>query len=207
MRVGSGVERIYLASHSPRRRELLDQIGVSFEVLSFRSGSGGNADVDETPLPDERSDDYVLRLARAKAEFGRRFVGWRKCLPLPILAADTTLDLEGQIIGKPVDAADATAILSSLSGRTHRVLTAIAMDFEGHMETALSISEVRFRELDPAEIRRYVVSGEPMDKAGAYGIQGRGGLFVEHMAGSYSGIMGLPLCETGKLLRLAGYPI
>lgn len=206
MLLTSGFQRIYLASRSPRRRELLTQIGVHFDTLIFRTGQRADPETDETPQPGEPADAYVLRLARAKAEHGQRLIAWRKLVSQPVLAADTTLEVDGLIIGKPVDAHDAAAILARLSGRSHRVLTGVAVDFEGRVETALSVSEVRFRELDEAEIRRYVASGEPMDKAGAYGIQGRAGLFIEHLSGSYSGVMGLPLCETGKLLKAFGYP-
>ncbi|MCE1170179.1 MAG: Maf-like protein [Azovibrio sp.] len=206
MNLTSGFQRIYLASRSPRRRELLTQIGVHFDTLIFRTGNRADPETDETPLPGEAAEAYVLRLARAKAEHGQRLIGWRKLMTQPVLAADTTLEVDGQIIGKPADPVDAAAILKRLSGRSHQVLTGVAVDFEGRVETALSISAVRFRELSEAEIRLYVASGEPMDKAGAYGIQGRAGLFIEHIAGSYSGIMGLPLCETGGLLKAFGYP-
>jgi len=124
-----------------------------------------------------------------------------------VLAADTTLDFDGEIIGKPRDEDDAAAILARLSGRGHRVLTAIAMARNERVEHRLSISEVRFRALTPEEIRRYVLSGEPMDKAGAYGIQGRAAMFIEDIRGSHSGIVGLPLCETTLLLREFGYPL
>lgn len=206
MNITSGFQRIHLASRSPRRRELLAQVGVHFDPLIFRTGERADPETDETPLPGEAPDAYVLRLARAKAEHGARLIAWRKLQVLPVLAADTTLDLDGEIIGKPADAKDATEILARLSGRSHRVLTGVAVGFEDRLETALSVSEVRFRALEAEEIRRYVASGEPMDKAGAYGIQGRAGLFVAHIAGSYSGIMGLPLCETGGLLKIFGYP-
>ncbi len=205
MNLTSGTQRIYLASRSPRRRELLNQIGVHFDTLIFRTGNRADPETDESPLPGEAADTYVLRLAKAKAEHGQRLIAWRKLMPQPVLSADTTLEVDGQIIGKPVDATDAIAILKRLSGRTHRVLTGVAVDYQNQVETVLSISEVRFRELDEAEIRQYVASGEPMDKAGAYGIQGRAGLFVEHISGSYTGIMGLPLCETGALLKSLGY--
>lgn len=190
--------RIYLASHSPRRRELLHQIGIDFETLIARDG------VDETPLPGEHPTAYVERVARAKAEHGLDIVRMRRLLSRPILAADTTLELDGEIIGKPLDADDAQRILKRLSGQTHRVLTGIAVNFENRTEFVLSVSEVRFRRLDDDEIRHYVLTGEPMDKAGAYGIQGRAGLFVEYMAGSYTGVMGLPVCETGELLKRFG---
>lgn len=206
MNITSGFQRIYLASRSPRRRELLTQMGVHFDTLIFRTGNRADPETDETPQPGEAAEDYVVRLAKAKAEHGHRLIEWRKLMPQPVLAADTTLDVDGLIIGKPLDATDAAAILRRLSGRSHRVLTGVAVDFQGRVETALNISEVRFRELDEAEIRRYVASGEPMDKAGAYGIQGRAGLFIEHISGSYTGIMGLPLCETGNLLKAFGYP-
>ena len=193
--------RLYLASRSPRRRELLTQIGVAFDTLFFRSGAREDDEVDETPHPGEAPLVYVQRVACAKAEHGVRLVAQRRLRPQLVLAADTTLEFAGEVIGKPLDAADAVAILHRLSGQTHRVLTAVAVADETRLETVLSVSEVRFAELDEATIRHYVASGEPMDKAGAYGIQGRAGAFVAHLAGSYSGVMGLPLHETVTLLR------
>ena len=200
--------RIYLASKSPRRRDLLRQIGVNFDVITFRAGArGGDADVDETPIAGEEVDHYVERLALAKAEAGVRRVQWRRLLARPVLAADTTLELDGEIIGKPHDAADAHAILGRLSGRRHRVLTAVAISDGERTRSRLSVSEVRFRTLSEHEIRRYVATGEPMDKAGAYGIQGHAAVFIEEIRGSYSGIMGLPLFETAALLEVFGYPV
>ena len=199
--------RIYLASRSPRRRELLMQVGIRFDTIAFRNPPREDKDVDETAHPDETPLDYVQRVAQAKALHGWRIVGWRRLMPQPVLAADTTLELDGCIIGKPSDADDAIRILRRLSAKTHRVLTAVAVAFEGRLESALSVSEVRFGALDEGEIRRYVASGEPMDKAGAYGIQGHAGLFVEQLTGSYTGVMGLPLFETGALLRGFGYPL
>jgi septum formation protein len=199
--------RIYLASRSPRRRELLTQIGIRFDLLLFRSGAREDAEVSEDWLPGETPEAYVVRVARIKAAFGANLLGSRKVVPRPVLAADTTLDLDGGIIGKPQDEADAAAILARLSGRSHRVLTAIAMARDERLEHRLSVSEVRFRQLSAEEIRRYVQSGEPMDKAGAYGIQGRAAMFVEDIRGSHSGIVGLPLCETALLLREFGYPL
>lgn len=196
--------RIYLASRSPRRRELLTQIGVAFDSILFRAGQREDAEVDETPHAGESAIAYVERVARAKAEHGGRIIGWRKLPVQPVLSADTTLEFNGDIIGKPRDAADAEAILRRLSGCTHRVLTGVAVTHQGRTDYVLSSSEVRFRTLGDDEIRRYVLSGEPMDKAGAYGIQGRAGLFVEYIAGSYTGIMGLPVCEVGELLKGAG---
>ena len=200
--------RIYLASKSPRRRELLRQIGVHFDVLTFRSGTRGeDADVDETPLPGEAVERYVERLALSKAEAGIRRTQWRKLLLQPVLAADTALELDGDIIGKPTDMADAHAILRRLSGRRHRVLSALALSDGRRIRSKVSINEVKFRELSELEIRRYVASGEPMDKAGAYGIQGKAAIFIEDIRGSYSAIMGLPLFETAQLLDTFGYPL
>lgn len=200
--------RIYLASKSPRRRELLRQIGVHFDLLVFRDGERGkDADVDETPHPGEPVERYVERLALTKAEAGCRRLHWRSLPHHPVLGADTTLELDGHIIGKPVDANDAAAILQRLSGRTHRVLTAVALSDGTRTRSRMSISEVRFRPLEDAEIHRYVATGEPMDKAGAYGIQGRAALFIEEIRGSYTGIMGLPLFETAQLLESFGYPL
>ena len=197
--------RLYLASRSPRRRELLHQIGIDFDTLVFREGGRADFEIDETPHPDEPPVAYVERVARAKALHGRKIVNERKLPQRPVLSADTTLEFAGEIIGKPVDATDASAILRRLSGQTHRVLTGVAVDHLGRTEFVLSTSTVRFRVLAEDEIRHCVLSGEPMDKAGAYGIQGRAGLFVEHLAGSYSGVMGLPVCETGELLKGFGW--
>lgn len=200
--------RIYLASRSPRRRELLRQIGVRFDLLVFRGGErGDDADVDETPFEGEDVERYVERLALTKAEAGFRRLHWRVLPHHAVLAADTTLELDGQIIGKPVDAADAAAILRRLSGQTHRVLTAIAMCDGARTRSLTSISEVRFRTLSDNDIRRYIETGEPMDKAGAYGIQGHAAIFIEEIRGSYTGIMGLPLFETAQLLDTFGYPV
>ncbi len=199
--------RIYLASQSPRRRELLTQIGVRFDLLLFRGGSRTDESTCEDPLPAEPPDNYVLRVATAKAQHGAGLLQFRRLPERPVLAADTTLDVDGIIIGKPADDTDAAAILQRLSGRTHRVLTAVAIAQGERLEQRLTSSAVRFRTLMPDEIQRYVASGEPHDKAGAYGIQGRAAMFVEEIHGSHSGIVGLPLCETSLLLRAFGYPI
>jgi septum formation protein len=200
--------RIYLASRSPRRRELLHQIGVRFDLMPFRAPPRDDPEVSEIPHPGEMPEDYVLRVAQAKALHGRRLLRERNLPPRLLLAADTTLDLDGDIIGKPHDSGDAEAILARLSGRSHRVLTAIAVAGPGErMEHVLSISQVRFRVLAAAEIHRYALSGEPLDKAGAYAIQGQAAMFIEEIHGSPSGIVGLPLCETVLLLRRLGYPV
>ena len=199
--------RLYLASRSPRRRELLTQMGILFDTLAFRSPPRQDDDVDETAHDGEAALGYVERVARLKAEHGWRTVEMRRLMPQLVLAADTTLEFQGEIIGKPTDAGDARAILRRLSGQTHRVLTSVAVAFEGRIESAISISDVTFGAISETEIRRYVATGEPMDKAGAYGIQGRAGMFVEHLSGSYSGVMGLPLYETGVLLKRFGFPL
>ena len=196
--------RIYLASRSPRRRELLTQIGVAFDTLLFRVPPREDEDVSEAALVGEGVEDYVVRVARAKAKGGLERVGWRRMMPRPVLSADTTLDLDGAIVGKPTDAEDAIRILESLSGRSHRVLTCIAVADDQRLEHRLSVSTVRFGPLGREDIRRYVATGEPLDKASAYGIQGRAGLFVAEIQGSYTGIMGLPLFETAGLLRSFG---
>ena len=199
--------RIYLASRSPRRRDLLTQIGVRFDMLLFRAGARADPEVDESFHPGESSLDYVRRVALAKAEYGMKLINARRLPHLALLAADTTLDFGGEIIGKPADAVDAAAILRRLSGKTHRVLTAVAVHDGEQVHLAVSDSEVRFRGLDADEIHRYVQSGEPMDKAGAYGIQGRAAMFVEEIRGSHSGIVGLPLCETALLLKRCGFQL
>ncbi|MRD74021.1 septum formation inhibitor Maf [Rhodocyclus tenuis] len=193
--------RIHLASRSPRRRELLTQIGIDFDLIAFRGPPREDPEIDETPFPGEEATAYVVRVSRAKAAHGQRLVVWRGLPAQPVLAADTTLEFEGDIIGKPADAADACAILRRLSGSTHRVLTAVTVATATQIEHVLSISEVTFGELGDDDIARYVASGEAFDKAGAYGIQGRAGAFVRHLVGSYTGVMGLPLYETTQLLR------
>jgi septum formation protein len=197
--------RLFLASRSPRRRELLHQIGVVFDTLIFRDGQRADSATDETPRFNESPAAYVERIAKAKAQHGLKVVRERRLPPRPVLSADTVLEFGGKIIGKPATLDEATSILRSLSGQTHRVLTGVAVTEDWRTEYVLSTSEVRFRTIEDEEIRRYVLSGEPMDKAGAYGIQGRAGLFVEHLSGSYTGVMGLPVCETGELLKRFGW--
>jgi septum formation protein len=198
--------RIYLASQSPRRRELLKQIGVSFEMLLLRSDPRRNLEVDETPHAGEPPESYVKRIAQAKAEAGYAALRFRNLPSFPVLAADTTVTLEGRIFGKPEGAEQAADMLRQLSGKQHRVLSAVAVSLDEHVEVALSISEVRFVELSEARILRYLHNREYADKAGGYAIQGQAGAFVEHLSGSYSGVMGLPLFETVQLLQHFGYP-
>ena len=199
-------KRIYLASRSPRRRDLLKQIGVPFELLLLREDLRRGADVDETPLAEESPGVYVLRVASAKAAMAVRQIAYRGLPQKPVLSADTTVVFDGQIVGKPEDAEHAARILRTLSGREHQVLTAVAVALREQIEAQISVSSVLFRELSDAEIRSYVATGEPLDKAGAYAIQGRGGVLVTRMIGSYSGIMGLPLAETVELLQKFGIP-
>lgn len=184
---------VYLASGSPRRRELLQQIGVPFKVTS--------ALLDETPAKDETALDYVSRLAAAKAE-----AGWlrRDGEDAPVLAADTAVVLDGMILGKPQDRGDGENMLLKLSGRTHEVLTAVAVRSAAGLKIKVSHSLVTFRPIKPAEARAYWDTGEPRDKAGAYAIQGAAAVFVADLQGSYSGVMGLPLFETALLLEEAG---
>jgi len=197
-------KQLYLASQSPRRLELLRQIGLAPTVLPLRHDPA-RADVDETPLAGEKAWDYVTRLARLKAQAAQRAVAGRRLMPLPIVAADTTVTLDGEILGKPRDAAEAGAWLRRYSGRSHTVLTAVGVAHQDQLRVAVSESTVRFGPLDEQDIAHYVSSGEPFDKAGGYGIQGRAAAFVEHLAGSYSGVMGLPLYETVELLRSVGF--
>jgi septum formation protein len=198
---------IYLASQSPRRQELLKQIGVHFEMLLPQPGE--DTESIETPLPHEKARAYVERVTLAKSIVALE--RWKKSgLPwAPILCADTTVSLpntpDGEILGKPTNALDAERILQMLNGKTHEVLTALALTAnpnEAPMQV-LQISQVQFAKLSKAEIDVYIASGEPFGKAGAYGIQGRAGAFISSIQGSYSGIMGLPLYETAQLLDRA----
>ena len=185
---------VYLASGSPRRRELLQQIGVPFRVVG--------AAVDETVCAGEQPAAYVARLAAAKAD-----LGWarnRDAIDGPVLAADTSVVLDAKILGKPADREDAEAMLRQLSGRTHEVLTAVALRTVDGLRSRISRSEVTFRRIAAAEVRAYWETGEPCDKAGAYAIQGRAAVFIAELRGSYSGVMGLPLFETAEILSEAG---
>ncbi len=184
--------RLLLASSSPRRREILAALGLEFEVRGF--------DVDETPLATEDAADMVLRLASDKARAGA-------APGLVVLAADTAVVLDGDIFSKPADCDDALGMLGRLSGREHEVLTGVAVAANGQIETSLSRTRVRFRDIGRDEALEYWHSGEPADKAGAYGIQGLGGVFVSNIEGSYSGVVGLPVFETARLLARAGIPV
>jgi nucleoside triphosphate pyrophosphatase len=191
---------IYLASRSPRRRELLSQIGVRYHLLLFRSRPDSPPDVDESVLANEQPDTYVERVARAKVQAGWRLLRLRNLPFAPVLAADTTVALDGQILGKPADRKEAAEMLAALSGRRHDVFTAVALMRDERVDSAVSRSEVQFKQLSPEDIAQYIATGECDDKAGAYAIQGRAARFIMELRGSYSGVMGLPLFETGQLL-------
>jgi septum formation protein len=182
---------VCLASVSPRRRELLEQIGVPHVLAT--------PDIDEAVLNAESAADYVVRMARSKARTVRSHDA-----ALPVLAADTIVVIDDRIHGKPANEEEGTAMLARLSGRTHQVLTAVALAAAAGVSHRLSASEVRFRRLSRAECLAYWRTGEPRDKAGGYAVQGRGAVFIEHLSGSYSGVMGLPLFETAQLLAAAG---
>ena len=204
---------IYLASQSPRRQELLKQIGVKYEMLAPEPGE--DTESIEASHPNEKARDYVARVTLAKSVIAlNRHI--ERALPwAPILCADTTVSLPGhiggEILGKPFDAVDADRILKLLSGKTHQVLTAIALRISPDTEpvSVVQISEVAFTQLSEDQITKYIASGEAFGKAGAYGIQGLASAFIESITGSYSGIMGLPLAETSQLLNLAqvAYPL
>lgn len=191
--------QLYLASQSPRRRELLTQVGISFDVLPV--------EVDESVKKDETPEEYVIRLAKEKA-----LTGWNteNSTHKPVLGSDTAVVIDGKILGKPKDTEDARRMLQLLSGKTHQVMTAVALASNSQnaskpeLSSVLSVSEVSFKTLLPDEIADYLNSGESADKAGAYGIQGLAAAFITHLSGSYSGVMGLPLYETVKLLNNAG---
>ena len=200
-------KKIYLASRSVRRRALLHQIGVEFELLLLREDAARGVDVTEITLPGEAALDYVARVAREKAAFAWHAVQCRRLPPHPVLAADTTVTIDGDILGKPDTLDAAVRMLERLSGRTHQVLTSVAVRHTHMAEQFTQVSSVRFATLSAASIAAYCATGEPYDKAGGYGIQGTAALFVEHIEGSHSGIMGLPLFETARLLREAGLPL
>jgi septum formation protein len=195
---------IYLASRSPRRRELLSQIGVRFHMLLFRDRPETDAELDEAPLAGEEPRAYVERVARAKAQAGWQRLEQRNLPRAAVLAADTTVALGGRILGKPAGRRETAEMLAALSGSRHEVLTAVAIKHELQFECVLSVSEVQFRPLSAEDIRQYAATGEGDDKAGGYAIQGRAAQFVVELRGSFSGVMGLPLYETAQLLERMG---
>jgi len=195
---------IYLASRSPRRQELLRQIGVTFDELKLRAAPGRHRDVVEETRDGEPPLHYVERIARTKAAVGWSRMEQRKLTPRPVLGADTEVVLDDAIFGKPADVDAARQMLAKLSGRRHDVITAVAVKWEDTVEVALSISHVTLKRLTAGEIERYVASEEPFDKAGGYAIQGKAAAFITRLEGSYSGVMGLPLAETAALLARIG---
>ncbi|MBP6346179.1 MAG: septum formation inhibitor Maf [Neisseriaceae bacterium] len=187
---------IYLASGSPRRHELIQQLGLATQKLP--------SDIDETPLPLEAAQAYTERMAYEKSLHAQAYLSAQNLASAPILTADTSVALNGQIFGKPTDAAHAAAMLSALAGQTHQVITVVGVFHQGQYQHVTQISEVTFAPLSASQIERYIATGEPMDKAGAYGIQGIGGVLVSHLSGSFTGVMGLPLFETAQLLKRCG---
>jgi septum formation protein len=202
MKSGAGTAFVYLASQSPRRGQLLAQIGVRYELLL--ADADEDAEALEAERPGELPAPYVERVTRAKLAAARRRLVRRGLPPAPILCADTTVALGRRILGKPADADDAARTLALLSGRTHRVLSAVAVASARRSRCVVTVSHVRFAPLSPADIDRYVASGEPFGKAGAYAIQSEAARWIAHIDGSYTAIMGLPLHETAMLLREAG---
>ena len=195
---------IYLASRSPRRQELLAQLGIAFEEIRLRAAPGRHRDVVEEALDGEPAMHYVERIARTKASTGWKRMQERGMPPRPVLGADTEVVLDDVIFGKPQDVDAARAMLAKLSGRVHDVLSAVAVRWNDDIEVAVSVSQVTFRKLTAGEIERYLETGEPFDKAGGYAIQGLAAAFVTRLEGSYSGVMGLPLAETAELLARIG---
>lgn len=196
---------IYLASQSPRRRELLAQLGVRHELLL--PGADEDAEALELVLPHEAPVAYVKRVTQLKLDAALQRLKRRGLPTAPVLCSDTTVALGRTIYGKPLDAADANRMLIGLSGKTHRVLTAVAVGTVRKRQQVLCESRVTFAAMRPSQIRAYVASEEPMGKAGAYAVQGRAAAFISHMSGSYSGIMGLPVFETAQLLRSFGFKV
>ena len=192
-------ESIYLASQSPRRRQLLEQIGVRNELLL--AGPEEDAEALEAVIEGEAPEVYCARVTEAKLDAALKRLVSRGLPVMPVLCSDTTVALDQQILGKPVDAEDALRTLTALAGRRHRVITAVAVGLGEKRASALSISEVDFAEVDSGRLRRYVESGEPFGKAGSYAIQSEAATWISRISGSYSGIMGLPLYETAKLLK------
>lgn len=197
--------KIYLASKSPRRRELLRQIGIEFELLMLRDQPPRGPDISEAALPNESAEEYVNRVTRDKAAGAWQAIFWRRLPIRTVLAADTTVVLDGRTLGKPADIAEATAMLRALSGRTHQVLTSVVVQNDDNVWQATQSSEVTFGTLPDDAVRTYCATPEPYDKAGGYAIQGMAAVFIERIVGSYSGIMGLPLFETVQLLKQAGF--
>jgi len=198
---------LYLASKSPRRQALLRQLGIEFDTLLLREAAGRERDVVEETRDAEPAAHYVERMARTKAQVGWQRMQNRKLAERAVLGADTEVVLDGEVFGKPRNADDATRMMRRLAGRTHQVLTAVALRHRDGTDVEVSVSRVTLRRLGAAELERYVASGEPFDKAGGYAVQGLAAAFISRLEGSYSGVVGLPLYETSSLLVRAGMPI
>jgi septum formation protein len=198
--------RIYLCSQSPRRRELLKQIGINFEMLLLRTDPRRHKDVDEAPLIGETPEEHVQRVCRDKARAGYAAMQFRNLPKFPVMAADTIVALDGHILGKPANAKEAEQMLRLLSGREHQVLSAVGLAVEGNVGLTMSVSKVRFTKLSDERINVYLRTNEYSDKAGGYAIQGLAAAFIENIEGSYSGVMGLPIFETVELLKRYEYP-
>ena len=198
---------LYLASKSPRRQALLRQLGIEFDTLLLREAAGRERDVVEETRDAEPAAHYVERMARTKAQVGWQRMQNRKLAERAVLGADTEVVLDGEVFGKPRNADDATRMMRRLAGRTHQVLTVVALRHRDGTDVEVSVSRVTLRRLGAAELERYVASGEPFDKAGGYAVQGLAAAFISRLEGSYSGVVGLPLYETSSLLVRAGMPV
>jgi septum formation protein len=195
----------YLASQSPRRHQILRDIGASFKPLDLIEGVGPDADFDESILEGENPLAYVSRVSMLKARAGQQYLRKSRLVNAPVLSADTTVAINEIILGKPVDENDARQMLERLSGQTHDVISVVSMYCEDKMEQKTSVTEVTMKQLSNDEIQRYIESNEPFGKAGGYGIQGQASLFISRIEGSYSGVMGLPIFETARLLESFGF--
>jgi len=195
----------YLASQSPRRHQILRDIGASFKPLDLIEGIGPDADFDESILEGENTLAYVSRVSMLKARAGQQYLRKSRLVNAPVLSADTTVAINEIILGKPVDENDARQMLERLSGQTHDVISVVSMCCEDKMEQKTSVTEVTMKQLSNDEIQRYIESNEPFGKAGGYGIQGQASLFISRIEGSYSGVMGLPIFETARLLESFGF--
>ena len=197
----------YLASQSPRRHQILRDIGASFKPLDLIEGVSSDADFDESILEGEKPLAYVSRVSMLKARAGQRHLKKNLLVNAPVLSADTTVAINEIILGKPVDKEDAQHMLERLSGKTHEVISVVSMHFEDKIEQMTSVTKVTMKQLSTDEIQRYIESDEPFGKAGGYGIQGLASLFISRIEGSYSGVMGLPIFETGRLLESFGFKL
>jgi septum formation protein len=198
---------IYLASASPRRAALLKQLGIPFQLLRLREAAGRDGDVDERVLPGEKPRDYAARVANAKVSAAWTRSRQRRWPDYPVVAADTTVSLGDEIYGKPSGTEEAVAFLQALSGQTHQVHTAVCLQWREESRSVVSVSDVTFKALTDGEIAAYVATGEPHDKAGGYGIQGKAAAFISRLNGSYTGVVGLPLFETAELLASIGWRV